>query len=80
MGQVEERNLVAMDLTAMMAVCQIADDTGRDAADVLPDFLASYTAALLYDDSYKLWWDGPDEVAEMYVAESRRAEVDGGVR
>lgn len=76
MGQIEERYLVAMDLTVMMAVCQVADESGRGLQGVLPDFLASHTAAMLYNDSCKLWWDGPDEVVDMCLAETSPTAVE----
>ena len=74
MTATDERNLTAMDLTAVMVVCDIADDTGRDVADLLPAFLQSQTAELLYDDSLKYWWDGPAAVGDMFKAETAAGE------
>lgn len=65
----DERNLTAMDLVAVMVVCDLADEEGRDVADCLPAFLQSQTAERLYDDSLKYWWDGPAAMEEMYKAE-----------
>jgi hypothetical protein len=33
------------------------------------DFMGSNTAKMLYDDSNKLWWDGPDATAEEFERE-----------
>jgi len=61
--------LAAMDLTAVMAVAQIAQEDGVDQLSALAAFLQSSTAEKLYDDSLKLWWDGPAAVVEQYRAE-----------
>ena len=66
---VNEKTLFAMDLTALMAVEKIAKDSQRPQEDVLVDFMESNTAKMLYDDSNKLWWDGPDATAEEFVRE-----------
>lgn len=69
MTMIDERNLTAMDLTAVMVVCDLADGAERDVADLLPAFLQSQTAELLYDDSLKYWWDGPAVLEDMFKAE-----------
>ena len=66
---VNEKTLFAMDLTALMAVEQIAKDSQKSQEDVLVDFMESNTAKMLYDDSNKLWWDGPDATAEEFERE-----------
>jgi len=55
-----------MDLTAKMAIEQLAQETNQPQEKVLLDFMKSNTAKMLYDDSTKLWWDGPSAVAEEY--------------
>ena len=35
----------------------------------MPAFLESQTAADLYDDSLKYWWDGPSAAVERYKTE-----------
>jgi hypothetical protein len=40
-----------------------------DSSLILPEFIASKTAAVLYDESSKLWWNGPAYIAEMYLKE-----------
>lgn len=32
----------------------------------LKDFIASKTGVLLYDESSKIWWNGPSYIAELY--------------
>lgn len=60
------KTLFAMDLTAKMAVEQLALETNQPQEKVLLDFMKSNTAKMLYDDSTKLWWDGPSAVAEEF--------------
>ncbi len=73
MPEVDERNLAAMDLTATMVVCDLADATGQDATKLVPAFLESRAASLLYDDSLKYWWDGPDAIGDMFKEETSLA-------
>ena len=64
-----DKTLFAMDLTAKMAVEQIAQETNQSQEKVLLDFMKSNTAKMLYDDATKLWWDGPAAVAEEYKSQ-----------
>lgn len=61
-----DKTLFAMDLNAMMAVEQISAEINQSQEKVLLDFMESNTAKMLYDDSTKLWWDGPSAIAEEY--------------
>lgn len=61
-----DKTLFAMDLTAMMAVEQLSAELNQSQEKVLLDFMESNTAKMLYDDSTKLWWDGPSATAEEY--------------
>ena len=61
-----DKTLFAMDLTAMMAVEQLSTETNEPQEKVLLDFMESNTAKMLYDDSTKLWWDGPSATAEEF--------------
>ena len=61
-----EKTVFSMDLTALMAVEQLAKETNQSMEKVLLDFMKSNTAKMLYDDSTKLWWDGPSAVAEEF--------------
>ncbi len=62
----KEKTLFAMDLTAMMAVEELSKETNQPQEKVLLDFMESNTAKMLYDDSTKLWWDGPSVAAEEF--------------
>ena len=64
-----DKTLFSMDLTALMAVEQLAKETNQPIEKVLLDFMESNTAKMLYDDSNKLWWDGPDAAAEEFERE-----------
>ena len=64
-----DKTLFAMDLTAKMAVEQIAQETNQSQEKVLLDFMKSNTAKMLYDDATKRWWDGPSAVAEEYKSQ-----------
>ena len=61
-----EKTLFAMDLTALMAVEELSKETNEPQEKVLLDFMESNTAKMLYDDSTKLWWDGPSATAEEF--------------
>lgn len=61
-----DKTLFAMDLTAKMAIEEIAQETKQNQEKVLLEFMKSKTAKMLYDDSTKLWWDGPSTVAEEF--------------
>ena len=58
-----------MNAVATMLVEDIAEETGRPVEDVLLDFMQSKTAVSLYNDSLKLWWDGPTVVGDWYKEE-----------
>ena len=64
-----ERIMTAIDMLTAMVVDEIARDDGRDPSDVLPEFLASHIAELLYEEENKIWWDGPSAVADYYRKE-----------
>ena len=67
----EQKNF-AVDSIVTLTVEEIAKATGDDPTSVLYDFVASRTGMLLYDESSKLWWNGPSYVADMYLAEKGR--------
>ena len=55
-----------IDLLITMVVEEIAEDTGKDSKEVLVDFILSKTGKALYDESTKLWCNGPSYIADMY--------------
>lgn len=68
----KEKTLFAMDLAAMMAVEELAAEEKKSTDEVLLSFMESNTGKMLYNDSTKLWWDGPTVVAEEYKNEMKR--------
>jgi hypothetical protein len=67
----EEQKKYAIDIIVTLTVDEIALETGEDSLSILPKFIASKTAEALYDETSKLWWNGPAYIAEMYLAESQ---------
>ena len=65
----DDKTLFAMDLTAMMAVEQLSQENKQPPEELLLDFMESNTAKMLYDDSTKLWWDGPSAIAEEFKSQ-----------
>lgn len=66
----EEQIKFAIDAIVTLAVDEISLETGEESIEILPKFIASKTAEILYDESSKLWWNGPAYIAEMYLSES----------
>lgn len=64
-----EKTLFAMDLAALMTVEEISEKLKKPEEDVLISFMESNTGKMLYDDSTKLWWDGPAACAERFEKE-----------
>jgi len=65
----KNKNAIAMDLITKMAVEQIAREENKNIEDVLISFMESNTGRMVYDDSTKLWWDGPVAVVQEYKNE-----------
>ena len=65
----EEKIKNAIDMVIALTVEELAEDENCDPVKLLPLFLASKTAGMLYDDNTKLWWNGPSDIAEMFRAE-----------
>lgn len=68
----EETKNNAIDLLVTMVVDELAEDLQLNPAELLPKFVTSRTGKLLYDETSKLWWSGPSDIAEMYRAEMAR--------
>ena len=58
-----------MNIVTELLVEDIAKETRRPTEEVLLKFMQSEMAEKLYDDSLKLWWDGPDALRERYEKE-----------
>ena len=67
-----EKTLFAMAINTLLAVEQLAKESGTPPEAVLLDFMESNTAKMAYDDATKLWWDGPASTAECYKKEREK--------
>lgn len=79
-GEVESRDQMnfTIDMLITMVVEELAEDLGKDTKDMLADFCVSKTGKALYDESTKLWWNGPSYIADMYKEElaANKSETD----
>lgn len=66
----KEKMDYTIDLLITMVVEEIAEDTGEEPQKVLLDFLSSKTGKALYDESTKLWCNGPSYIADLYMEET----------
>lgn len=71
----KERINYTIDMLIAMAVEEIAEETGRDSKKVLADFCCSKTGKALYDESTKLWCNGPSYIAELYMDELKTRTI-----
>lgn len=65
----EEAKKNAIDLLVAMVVDEAAEELHLTPTDLLPEFVISNTGKLLYDETSKLWWSGPSDIAEMFKME-----------
>lgn len=65
----EEQYKYAIDLMVTLVVEELNEALQQDSTELLRDFVNSKTGELLYDESSKLWWRGPSDIAEMYKQE-----------
>ncbi len=65
----EEKNNNSVDMVAALTIEALSKAEKKSTTELLPQFLASRTAHTLYDESSKLWWDGPSAIAQMYMDE-----------
>lgn len=59
----------AIDLIVTLVIDELSEDLQLPASELLPQFVISKTGKLLYDESSKLWWSGPSDIAEMFKKE-----------
>lgn len=59
----------AIDLIVTLVIDELSEDLHLPASELLPQFAVSKTGRLLYDESSKLWWSGPSDIAELYKKE-----------
>ena len=69
----EEQKKFAVDAMVALVVEELAYNLNLDPTITLKEFVASKTGALLYDESSKLWWNGPSYIADMYKEEIQKA-------
>lgn len=65
----EEQKKFAVDAMVTLVVEELVNDLKLDSKVLLKDFVASRTGALLYDESSKIWWNGPSYIADLYKKE-----------
>lgn len=65
----------AMNSVASMVIREIAQVEHVDVSVAAASFLSSRTAAMLFDESTKLWCDGPSTIVDDYLEE--RAQGSG---
>lgn len=65
----EEQKNFAVDAMVALVVEELAHDLKLEPTTMLRDFVSSKTGNLLYDESSKLWWNGPSYIADMYKKE-----------
>lgn len=68
----QEQKEYAIDLLVTLVVEELEKNPGGNSTSLLNAFVASKTGALLYDESSKLWWNGPSYIADIYREELQR--------
>lgn len=76
----KEKIAYTIDLLITMVVEELSEMTGESRKTLISDFLKSKTGKLLYDESSKLWWNGPSYIADMYIEEKSCNLVDNDLR
>ena len=66
---VKEQMNFTIDMLVTMTVEELSEDLQKDRKDVLADFCLSKTGKALYDESTKLWCNGPSYIADIYKEE-----------
>ena len=59
----------AIDTLASMIIYELSEELGKSVEDIFNEFYSSKTCKVLYDESTKLWWNGPSYIADMYKEE-----------
>ena len=67
--KVKEQMNFTIDMLITMVVEELAEDMGKDRKDMLADCCLSKTGKALYDESTKLWCNGPSYIADIYREE-----------
>lgn len=69
----KEKMDYTIDILVSMIVDEIAETTGRERNEILPEFIVSKTGKALYDESTKLWCNGPSYIVDMYLEEIEKS-------
>ena len=75
----EDQKKFAIDAMITLIVEELAEESDCAPGVVLKEFISSKTGVLLYDESSKLWWNGPAYVADMYRKEKNAANACGNI-
>ncbi|MBR0496475.1 MAG: hypothetical protein IJJ71_09910 [Treponema sp.] len=68
-----EKILAAMDLSVTLAVQEIAEKTNVSLSSALLSFMESNTGRMIYDDSTKLWAEGPSSITDTFLKETKQS-------
>lgn len=71
----EEQKAFAIDMMTTLVVEALVEELEMDSNRVLSDFILSKTGRLLYDESSKLWWNGPAYIVQMYKEEKETDNI-----
>lgn len=74
----KEKMDFTIDVLVTMIVDELAETTGKDRNEILPEFVVSKTGRALYDISTKLWCNGPSYIVDMYLDEIQAKKVRQG--
>jgi hypothetical protein len=70
----EEQKSYAVDLAITLVIDELSKSLNGDTSTILTNFMSSNVGKLLYDESSKLWCEGPSYIANMYKEELARAD------
>lgn len=59
----------AIDMLVTLIIEKLSEDLQMDPDGVFSRSIFSKTAGLLYDETSKLWWNNPSDIAEMFCSE-----------
>ena len=68
-----EKILAAMALSVTLAVQEIAEKTNVSLSSALLSFMESNTGRMIYDDSTKLWAEGPSSITDAFLKETKQS-------
>lgn len=58
-----------IDILITMVVEELAEESAKSSNKILEEFILSKTGKALYDESTKLWCNGPSYIADIYREE-----------